>query len=196
MSKREMVGMTNSRQIVSTGLAAATLAIVLTYALGAQAILQSPYAEPSHNLYMSMFTPLIQATTGGHESMARMHGGPASEPAMQEMPESEMRGTMGILANNMLGDPQGMAAAGLGAVVLQGAAVLTVASFVVSWKQKSLIVGGSLAASGAILVALPLANMNFAVPGPIIGVVVGLGILGLGMVKGIRTAMVTKVDLK
>jgi hypothetical protein len=112
------------------------------------------------------------------------------------MPESEMRGTMGILANNMLGGPQGMAAAGLGAAVLQGAAVLAVASFVVSWKQKSLIVGGSLVASGAILVALPLANMNFAVPGPIIGVVVGLGILGLGMVKGIRTAMVTKVDLK
>lgn len=188
--------MINLRQIVSVGLAAATLAVVLTYALGAQTILQSPYAEPSHNLYMSMFTPLIQATTGGHESMARMHGGQASEPAMQEMPESEIRGTMGILANNMLGGPQGMAAAGLGAVVIQGAAVLAVAAFVVSWKQKSLIVAGLLAASGTILAALPLANMNFAIPGPIIGVVIGLGILGLGMAKGIRTAMVMKADIK
>jgi F0F1-type ATP synthase membrane subunit c/vacuolar-type H+-ATPase subunit K len=66
----------------------------------------------------------------------------------------------------------------------------------VLWKQKSLIVAGLLAASGAILAALPLANMNFAIPGPIIGVVVGLGILGFGMAKGIRTAMVMKADLK
>jgi hypothetical protein len=35
---------------------------------------------------------------------------------------------------------------------------------------------------------LPLANMNFVIPGPIIGVVVGLAIFGLGVAKGIRTA--------
>jgi hypothetical protein len=35
---------------------------------------------------------------------------------------------------------------------------------------------------------LPLANMNFMIPGPIIGVIVGLMILGLGVAKGIRTA--------
>lgn len=35
---------------------------------------------------------------------------------------------------------------------------------------------------------LPLENMNFVFPGPIIGVVVGLVIFGLGVTKGIRTA--------
>jgi hypothetical protein len=49
-------------------------------------------------------------------------------------------------------------------------------------------VAGLLAASGVILMILPLANINFVIPGPIIGVAVGLAIFGLGMVKGIRTA--------
>ena len=35
---------------------------------------------------------------------------------------------------------------------------------------------------------LPLANMNFVFPGPIIGVVVGLAVFGLGMTKGIKTS--------
>ncbi|MFL6523315.1 MAG: hypothetical protein ACJ71B_07520, partial [Nitrososphaera sp.] len=38
---------------------------------------------------------------------------------------------------------------------------------------------------------IALANMNFAVivfPGPIMGVILGVPILGLGVVKGIRTA--------
>ena len=177
--------MRNLRHVLSVGLAAAALAVVLTYVLGAQALLQTPYAEPAHNLYMSMFTPLIQAITGGHGSMSQMHGGPASE-------ESQMQGMnqrgMGILGNNMLGGPAGMAAAGFAAVVLMGVIPLAAAAFVISWKQRSFMVAGLLAASGVILVILPLANMNFVIPGPIIGVVVGLGILGLGVAKGIRTA--------
>jgi hypothetical protein len=35
---------------------------------------------------------------------------------------------------------------------------------------------------------VPLANVNFMIPGPIIGVAVGLTIFGLGVAKGIRTA--------
>jgi hypothetical protein len=74
-----------------------------------------------------------------------------------------------------------------------GAIALTAAAFVVSWKQRSFLVAGLLAASGVILMILPLANMNFVFPGPIIGVVVGLGILGLGTAKGIRSARPTAV---
>ena len=128
--------------------------------------------------------------------MAQMHGGvPASDSQMQEMSESQMQGGMnsGILGKNMLGSPDGMAAAGFAAVVLIVVILLAAAAFIVSWRQRSFLVAGLLAASGVILMILPLANMNFAIPGPIIGVVVGLGIVGLGVIKGIRTARAVMV---
>jgi hypothetical protein len=178
---------TNPRHVLSVGLAAATLAIVLTYVLGAQAFLQTPYAEPAHNLFMS----LVQGIAGGHSSMAQLHGGPAQDSQTQETSESQMREMdRGVLGNNVLGSPVGMAAAGFAAGALMGAIALAVAAFVASWKQKSFVVAGLLAASGVILMILPLANMNFVIPGPIIGVVVGLAILGLGVVKGIASARV------
>ncbi|MEM3095261.1 MAG: hypothetical protein QXX64_06455 [Nitrososphaera sp.] len=179
--------------MLSVGLAAATLALVLTYVLGAQVLLQTPYAEPAHNLFMS----LVQGIVGGHSSMAQLHGGSAPDSQSQAMPESESQMqemNRGILGNNMLGSPAGMAAAGLAAVTLIGIIPLAAAAFVISWKQRSFVVAGLLAASGIILMILPLANMNFAIPGPIIGVVVGLAILGLGVAKGItsaRTAVAT-----
>jgi hypothetical protein len=180
MVKRVNINMTNFRHVLSVGLAAATLAVVLTYVLGAPALLQTAQAEEGHNLFMSMFTPLIQAITGGHSSMSQMHGGSASD--------SQMQGTMGLIGNNMLGSPATMPAAGLAAVVVMGAIPLAAATFAVSWKQRSFVVAGLLAASGVILMILPLANMNSVIPGPIIGVIVGLAILGLGVAKGIRTA--------
>jgi hypothetical protein len=182
------------RHILSVGLAAATLAVVLTYVLGAPALLQTPQAEEGHNLFMSTIMPLIQGIVGGHSSMAQMHGGgPASDSQMQGMSESEMQrmqqgGMLGILGNIMLGSPATLSAAGLAAVVLMGAISLATAAFVISWKQRSYLIAGLLAASGITLMILPLANLNFVIPGPIIGVVVGLGILGLGVAKGIRTA--------
>ncbi len=93
----------------------------------------------------------------------------------------------------MLGSPPGMAAAGLAAVVLLGVIPLAGAAFGISWKQRSFVVAGILAASGIILMILPLANMNFVIPGPVIGLVVGLGIVGLGLAKGIRTARTVRV---
>jgi hypothetical protein len=178
------------RHVLSIGLAAATLTVVLTYVLGAQALLQTPQAEEGHNLFMSIFTPLIQGITGGHRSMSQMHGGPAPEEStMQGMSESQMQGmNQGLIGNNMLGSPAGLAAGGLAAVVVMGAITFAVAAFVISWKQRSFVVAGLLAASGIILMILPLANMNFVIPGPIIGLVAGLAIFGLGMAKGIRTA--------
>jgi hypothetical protein len=71
---------------------------------------------------------------------------------------------------------------------------LSAAAFAVSWKQRSYLVAGLLGITGAIYMIpglVALASINFAVivfPGPILGVIFGLGILGLGLAKGIRTA--------
>lgn len=182
------------RYILSVGVAVVTLAIVLTYVLGAPALLQTAQAEEGHELFMSLFMPLIQAISGGHSSMAQMHGGgaPASELTMERMPESqvqEMRqGTMGLIGNNILGSPATLSAGGLAVNVVGGAITFAIAAFVLSWKQRSYLIAGLLAASGIILMILPLANMNFMIPGPIIGVIIGLVILGFGVAKGIRTA--------
>jgi hypothetical protein len=187
------------RHILSIGLAAATLAVVLTYVLGAPALLQTAQAEEGHELFMSLFMPLIQAITGSHSSIAQMHGGgaPVSESTMEGMSESqvqEMRqGTMGLIGNNILGSPATLPAGGLAVNVVAGAITFATAAFVISWKQRSYVVAGLLIASGVILMILPLANTNFVIPGPIIGFIVGLVILGLGVVKGIRTARAVTV---
>jgi hypothetical protein len=183
------------KHILSIGLGMATLGLVLTYVLGAQALLQTPQAEEGHNLFMSIFTPLIQGITGGHRSMSQMHGGPASEEStVQGMSESQMQlMNQGLIGNNMLGSPAGLAAGGLAVVVVMGAITFAIAAFVISWKQRSFAIAGLLTASGIILMIPPLANMNFVFPGPIIGVAVGLAIFGLGVAKGIVTARAVRV---
>jgi hypothetical protein len=185
----------NLTHILSVGLTAVTLAVVLTYVLGAPALLRMPIAEEGHNLFMSIFTPLIQGITGGHRSMSQMHGSPASEDStVQGMSESQMQlMNQGLIGNNMLGSPAGLAAGGLAVVVVMGAITFAVAAFVISWKQRSFAIAGLLTASGIILMILPLANMNFVFPGPIIGVAVGLAIFGLGVAKGIVTARAVTV---
>src|SRR5918993_1595365 len=196
MANLENINAWNFRHILSVGLAAVTLAVVLTYVLGAPALLRMPIAEEGHNLFMSIFGPLRQAITSGHSSMAEMHGGPASSErsTTEGMSESHMQGmNQGLIGNNILGSPATLPAGGLAVVVVIGAIVLSAAAFIVSRNQRSFVVAGLLAASGVIVMILPLANMNFEVPGPIIGVVVGLAILGLGMAKGIRSAMPTTV---
>ena len=191
--------MRNLRYVISIGLAAATLAVVLTYVLGAPALLQTAQAEEGHKLFMSLFTPLIQAITGGHSSMAQMHGGgaPASQSTMEGMSELQMQeirhGTVGLIGYNILGSPATLPAGGLALNVVAGAVTFAIAAFVISWKQRSYLVAGLLTASGIILMILPLANMNFMIPGPIIGVIVGLGIVGIGVAKGIRTARAVMV---
>ena len=72
-----------------------------------------------------------------------------------------------------------------------GAIPLAVAALVVSWNQRSFLVAGLLAASGIIgMIPGLLATGYLAVivfPGPVYGVIYGLGIFGLGVAKGIRT---------
>jgi hypothetical protein len=196
MIKLMNIKMRSIRLLLSIGLAAATLTVVLTYVLSAQALLQTPQAEQGHNLFMSIFMPLRQAITSGHSSMSQMHGGLASseESTMQGMSESQTQEmNQGLIGNNILGSPTGLAAGGLAVVVVMSALALAAAAFIVSWKHRSFVVAGLLAASGIILMILPLANINFVIPGPIIGVVVGLAIFGLGMAKGIRSAKSTAV---
>ena len=101
-----------------------------------------------------------------------------------------------LFLTNAIGGPTLLRTAGPGLAAVLGisAIVLATAAFAVSWKHRSFLVAGMLAAGGitfAISGLIALASMNFAVikfPGPILGVILGLPILGLGVVKGIRTA--------
>ena len=71
---------------------------------------------------------------------------------------------------------------------------LSAAAVAVSWKQSSYLIAGLLGAAGTIYMIpglVALASINFAVivfPGPILGVIFGLLILGFGVAKCIRTA--------
>lgn len=71
---------------------------------------------------------------------------------------------------------------------------MAAAAFAVSWKQKSFVVAGLLAVAGIIYMipgVVALASINFAVivvPGPILGVIFGLAVLGLGAAKGATSA--------
>ena len=72
-----------------------------------------------------------------------------------------------------------------------GAIVLATAAFVVSSKQKSLLVSGLLAASGVTGIIAGMINTEFFTvimfPGPILGAIIGVVILGLGVAKGIES---------
>jgi uncharacterized membrane protein HdeD (DUF308 family) len=106
---------------------------------------------------------------------------------------------LALVLTNVIGGPALLQSAGLAAVLGISAIVLAAAAFVVSWKQRSFPVAALLAATGIINIIPPLialANINFAVivfPGPIIGIIFGLLIFGLGVAKGIRTARAVKV---
>lgn len=194
--------MKNLRHILSVGLAAASLAVVLAYVLGAHAILQTPQAETGHNLFMSTIMAAIQGIVGGHSSMAQMHGGaPASDSQMSESQTQGMKqGWMnGVIGHNILGSPATLPAGGFAVVVVASAILLAAAAFVVSWKQRSFVVAGLLVASGVIIMILPLIALTTINPGvttfqgPIVGVTCGLVILGLGVTESIRTARAVTV---
>jgi hypothetical protein len=78
-----------------------------------------------------------------------------------------------------------------------GAIVLATLAFIVSWKHRSFVVAGLLAASGVTGIIAGVINMQyFAVtvfPGPFLGVIIGLGVLGLGLAKGMGIAKATLI---
>ena len=75
------------------------------------------------------------------------------------------------------------------------AILLAVIAFVMSRKQRSFVVAGLLAVSGIVymipgLIALVVMNFPASLfPGPVISVILGLVMFGLGMAKGITTAL-------
>lgn len=77
-------------------------------------------------------------------------------------------------------------------VVPLGVLGLATAAFVISRKQRSFLVAGLLAVTGVLLMIPSLIATGYlaiiVLPGPILGVIIGLGIFGLGVAKGIRTA--------
>jgi hypothetical protein len=83
--------------------------------------------------------------------------------------------------------------AGLAAVFGISTIALAVAAFVLSLKKRSYVVAGLLAASGVMFMIPALIATGYlaviVVPGPILGVLFGLLIFGLGAAKGITTAM-------
>ena len=107
--------------------------------------------------------------------------------------------TLALVLTNVLGGPALLQSAGLAAAVVISAIALAVAALVVSWKQRSFVVAGLLAASGIILmIPAIIATGYFAVivfPGPILGVIFGLMIFGLGVAKGVRTASMATVTV-
>jgi hypothetical protein len=100
--------------------------------------------------------------------------------------------TLALVLTNVLGGPALLQSAGLAAAIVISAIALAAAVLVVSWKQRSFVVAGLLAASGIILmIPAIIATGYFAIivfPGPILGVIFGLVIFGLGVAKGVRTA--------
>jgi hypothetical protein len=94
-----------------------------------------------------------------------------------------------VLANTVSGV---VLRTGLVAELGIGAIPLAVAAFTLSWKQRSYLIAGLLAASGIIGMIPGLIATGYlsvlVFPGPINGVIYGLALFGLGAAKGIRTA--------
>ncbi len=101
--------------------------------------------------------------------------------------------TLALCVINAIGNVALVTKVGPTPVFSLAAIVLATAAFVVSWKQKSFLVAGLLATSGIIFMVPALNAMGYSLaiivfPGPILGVIFGLAIFGLGVAKGIRTA--------
>jgi hypothetical protein len=99
--------------------------------------------------------------------------------------------TLALVLTNVLGGPALLQSAALALVIIITAVALAAAAFAISWKQRSFVVAGLLVAGGIIqMIPAIIATGYFSViifPGPIIGVMFGLVIFGLGVAKGIRT---------
>jgi hypothetical protein len=99
--------------------------------------------------------------------------------------------TIALVLTLVVGGPAVMQGAGVAMAFVISAIALAVAAFIVSRNQRSFMVAGLLAASGAILMIPGLIATGYlsviVFPGPILGVIFGLIIFGLGVVSGIRT---------
>jgi hypothetical protein len=106
--------------------------------------------------------------------------------------------TLAVVLINAVGNVALVTKVGPTPVFSLAAMALSTAAFVVSWKQRSYLVAGLLAASGIIFMVPALNAMGYSLevivfPGPILGVIFGLVIFGLGVAKGIRTVRAVTV---
>ena len=105
--------------------------------------------------------------------------------------------TLALVLTNVLGGPALLQSAGLAAVVVMSAIALAAGAYALSRKQRSYPVAGLLALSGIILmIPAIIATGYFTVivfPGPILGIIFGLVIFGLGVAKGICSARVKEI---
>jgi hypothetical protein len=106
--------------------------------------------------------------------------------------------TLAVVLINAVGNVALVTKVGPTPVFSLAAMALSTAAFVVSWKQRSYLVAGLLAASGIIFMVPALNAMGYSLevivfPGPILGVIFGLVIFGMGVAKGIRTVRAVTV---
>lgn len=73
-------------------------------------------------------------------------------------------------------------------------------AFALAWRRRSFLVAGLLAASGMIFAVTSVIATdyfaNMTIPGPILGVVFGLAIFGMGAAKGVGTARMPVVTVR
>jgi hypothetical protein len=101
--------------------------------------------------------------------------------------------TLVLCVINAIGNVAVVTKVGPTPVLSLAAIVLASATFVVSWKFSSLIVAGLLAVSGVVFMVPALNAMGYSFgaivfPGPILGIIFGLVIVGLAIIKGIKSA--------
>ncbi len=99
--------------------------------------------------------------------------------------------SLALLLANAIGGAA-VVVAGLSPVLVITGMALATAAFAVSYRQKSYVVSGLLVAAGvALFTPALIATGYFAVvviPGPILGVLFGLYVIGLGAAKGVTSA--------
>jgi hypothetical protein len=101
--------------------------------------------------------------------------------------------TLALCFINAIGNVALVTKLGPAPVFSLSAIVLASAAFALSWQFRSYVVAGLLAASGIIFMVPALNAMGYSFevivfPGPILGIIFGLGIFGLGAAKGIKSA--------
>ena len=100
--------------------------------------------------------------------------------------------TLALVLTNVLGGPALLQSAGLAAAVVISAIALAAGAYALSRKRRSYPVAGLLALSGIILMIPGIIATGYLTvivfPGPVLGVIFGLVILGLGVATGISSA--------
>jgi hypothetical protein len=101
--------------------------------------------------------------------------------------------TLTLCLVNAIGNVALVTKVGPTPVLSLAAMVLASAAFVISWKFSSFTVTGLLIVSGIIFMVPALNAMGYSFdalvfPGPILGIIFGFVIVGLGIIKGIKSA--------